>query len=260
MLSARDIRLLLFIGYCLAYPLAVLPPIFVDPLLSSHVIYHARHYEHAQEKCLMIFIGLVICEWLVLSDAKSLKRKYLSVLVFLVAIAVSLPIFLPEFPHGNVFNVGTITSFIAAFSIFVWFLCERVALDDNAMQAAGPSTLDYIKALFAFLRQGAFAGVALFGALFFAAFTTDFKYAETAVTQESDRFWLHLNTAMQIAFYTIFLVVGPLRYLFLATLTVLAQFKAVTAKMDRAPEGSSTSQTTGVTGRLFPEPEQRKAQ
>lgn len=232
MLSRKDIKTLLMLGYAAGYIVAVSAPIFIDPLLKSHVVYSSRHYPYAF-LCAPIFILFLTIQFLLLKSARTTSRMYISACTFLLSITVSLPIFLPEFPHGNLFAVGTTTTFLSAFSIFVWSIGSRIYLSDDALKSAGSATFEYIKALFAFIRQSALAGVALFGALFFAAFSTEFKYVENTVTDKSDQFWLSLNISIQIAFYTTYLVAGSLRYLFTMTLQILAQFKYVAAQIDR---------------------------
>jgi hypothetical protein len=90
-----------------------------------------------------------------------------------------------------------------------------------------------MKVLFSFVRQGAFAGVTLFGALFFAAFATAFKYTEFTVTSKSDAFLLNINMLFQFAFYAIYAIVGAIRYFFLMNVTILSQFKTLAKRLDR---------------------------
>ncbi len=232
MSSIRDIRILLFIAHAIGYPLAVLPPIFIDPLLKSHTVYPLRQYSYAIF-CLPIYILLLSAQYFVLTKRKTLKSLYISVCIFLAATIVSLPIFLPELPHGNVFNVAVITAFFSAFAIFVWSIGDRISMDPTTLRSAGHETFEYLKALFAFLRQGAFAAVALFGALFFAAFTTGFKYIESIVTDKSDVFLLNLNLSFQIGFYALYSVIGPVRYFFVMNFHILSQFRDIAVRLDR---------------------------
>jgi hypothetical protein len=232
MLSRKDIKILLLAGYAAGYIVAVSAPIFIDPLHKSHVVYSSRNYPHAI-LCVPIFLLLFTVEIFILKSAKTTLRMYLSACVFLTSIAISLPIFLPEFPHQNLFAVGTTTTFLSGFTIFVWSIGDRINLSEDILKSAGVATFDYIKAVFTFMRQAAFAGVALFGALFFAAFATEFKYDTTTVTDKSDQFWLMLNTSLQLTFYTTYLVVGSLRYLFMMALKTLSDFKYVAAQIDR---------------------------
>lgn len=229
----RDIKILLFLGYALSYLLAVVPPIVIDPLLKSHVTYPSRHYSHAY-LCALIYASLLVAEFIILRSTKKLATLYASVGPFVAAIALSFPIFLPEFPHGNVFAVGSTTAFLSLFTVFVWWMCSHISADAQSLTSAGQASFEYLKTLFAFARQGAFAGVTLFGALFFAAFTTEFKYSETTVTEKSEVFLLNINAALQIAFYATFCVIGAVRYFFVMNLDVLARFKEIAIKMDGA--------------------------
>src|SRR6202035_2991599 len=196
----RDIKVLLFTGYALSYLLAVGAPIVIDPLLTSHVTYPSRHYPFAY-LCAPIFVFLLIAEFIILRLTKNLAALYGSVAPFLAAILLSFPIFLPEFPHGNIFAVGSTTAFLSLLTMFVWSMCNHISEDAKSLTSTGQASFEYLKTLFAFARQGAFACVTLFGALFFAAFTTEFKYSETTVTEKSEVFLLNINAALQIAFY-----------------------------------------------------------
>lgn len=224
--------MLLFLGYSVGYPLAVLPPILIDPLLKSHVVYGARIYPDAPFFCSLIYIVSLPIYAALLVWAKDANRLYISVFVFIASIVASLPFFFPEFPHGNLFAVGSVTAFSSAFSIFVWSVGEKIYLNNEALDAAGPATFEYVKALFTFVRQAAFAGVALFGALFFAAFSTEFSYAKDISSDLGELFWLHINISMQITFYAFYLVGGVVRYFFTMTLIMLLQFRFVASKLD----------------------------
>ena len=227
----RDIKIVLFLGYAWSYLLAVVPPIVLDPLLTSHVTYPSRHYTYAY-LCGPIYALLLLAELFLLRRTKAATVLYASVGPFLVAIVLSFPIFLPEFPHGNIFAVGSVTSFLSAFTIFVWWMCSHISADANSLTSAGQASFEYLKTLFTFARQGAFACVTLFGALFFAAFTTEFKYAESTVTEKPEIFLLNVNGALQIAFYAIYCVFGVVRYFFATNLNILARFKEIAIEMD----------------------------
>jgi hypothetical protein len=111
-------------------------------------------------------------------------------------------------------------------------MCNHISEDAQSLTSAGQASFEYLKTLFAFGRQGAFAGVTLFGALFFAAFTTEFKYSETTVTEKSEVFLLNINAALQIAFYATYCVMGAIRYFFVMNLNVLSRFKEIAIEMD----------------------------
>jgi hypothetical protein len=228
----RDIKVLLAVGYIIGYPLAVLAPILIDPLLKSHVNYPSRNYPYA-ELCLPIYITLLTAEAALFKWKTTTASLYVSVCIFALSLIVSLPIFLPEFPHGNLLAVGTVTGFLSAFSIFVWSIGDQISINPTALATAGNATFEYLRALLSFVRQGAFAGVALFGALFFAAFTTEFQYIDTTVTAQADKFLLHINTSAQIGFYAIYAISGPIRYFFLMNLQILSHFREIAARLDR---------------------------
>jgi hypothetical protein len=231
MQSIRDIKILIFVGYAVSYILAVFGPIFIDPILKSHVLFGQRTYPCAI-LCIPIYTALLLCQSILLWRGSTTKSLYMSVVIYIISILLTFPLFLPEFPHGNVFSVAMTSSFLSAFTIFVWWICNNISIDDREIRKAGTNTLDYIKTLFAFARQGAFAGVALFGALFFASYATGFKFIEAVVTEKSDIFLLNANVNAQIAFYATYCVVGPIRYFFMSSMKILGQYRELTKRLD----------------------------
>jgi hypothetical protein len=235
-----DLKIVLWLGYAFGYCLAVGPPIFIDPILASHTVYPSRHYPHALF-CVPIYVALIGVVGVLLRSSSRILVLYLSVCIFTISIICSFPIFVPEVPHGNLLAVGLTTALLAAFTIFVWSMCDRMTKDSMSPDVSGEAGFEYLKVLFAFARQGAFAGVTLFGVFFFAAFTTEFKYIDITVSSNADKFWLILNAALQIAFFAIYAASGPIRYFFVMSLEILSQFKKIAAQIDseeraRAPK------------------------
>jgi hypothetical protein len=227
----RDVKILLMFGYAMAYPLAVLAPILLDPRLATHPAFPARTYPRAW-LCLPIYIfllGLVLAMFKLKSTTSAL---YWSICAFASAIVISLPIFLPEFPHGNLLAVGTVTSLLFAFTIFMWSACEAICTDASTV-SAGDANLGYLKELLSFVRQTTFAGVGVFSGLLYGVFTLEFEYINNiANNNQSDKFLLSLNAGAQVAFYAIFAVAGPFRYFFLTSMRVLSEFKKMAAALD----------------------------
>jgi hypothetical protein len=232
MISTKDIKILLFVGYAVGFVLSVFAPIVIDPILKSHVLFAPRHYPYAP-LCLPLYISLLATQLIIFKKWNSIRSLYLSVLVFVCFIAATLPIFLPEFPHGNIFSVGMVTAFLSSFSIFVWSISNRIMIEDEVIEAADSNTLEYIKTLFTFVRQAAFAGVALFGALFFASYTTGLKFVEAVSTDKSDVLLLNSNIYAQITVAAFYCVIGPLRYFFISSMKILDQFKDITTRLDQ---------------------------
>lgn len=229
----KDLKILLMIGYIVGYPLAVLPPILIDPVLVSHVNYpEPRQYPY-RLVCLFIFLLMLTAQCYVFRVKSSIMSLYGSVCVYLLAIIFSFPIFLPEFPHGNILAVGITTGFFSAFTIFVWSIGDQISIDVKSLETAGTATFEYLKAILTFVRQGAFAAVTLFGALFFAAFTTEFQFGDATVTAPQDKFLFHLNTAIQIGFYSTYSIVGVVRYFFVMNLQLLSNFKEIATRLDQ---------------------------
>ena len=137
----KDIKILLFVGYAFSYVLAIFAPIVFDPILKAHVLFSPRHYPYAI-LCLPIYILLLGVVSIIFLRGKTVRSLYTSVLVYIAAIVLTFPIFLPEFPHGNVFSVGITSAFIFAFSAFVWSVSNRIMIADAIIEAAGINTLD----------------------------------------------------------------------------------------------------------------------
>jgi len=229
--SSKDIKILLFLGYAVGYPLAVLPPILIDPILKSHILYPPRSYAYAF-LCLPIYLVLLIGQATALSKTSSLKSLYISICGFFGSILVSLPVFWPEVPHQNVLGVGFMTALLSTVSVFVWSIGRQITLNERMIRSSGPMTLEYIKALSSFVRQGAFACVTLFGAIFFVAWTTMIKFVDQLVTNQTEIFWLHNNIGVQMIFYTLYAVAGIARYFFVMNVQTLLHFRLVATRLD----------------------------
>lgn len=76
-----DIKLLLILGYTIGYPLAVVPPMIIDPRLTSHVEFSSRHYPDAIF-CLPIFLSLAIFIIELFKVKSSLYTLYSSVVMY----------------------------------------------------------------------------------------------------------------------------------------------------------------------------------
>jgi hypothetical protein len=236
--TIKDIKVLLFVGYAIAYPVAVLPPIIIDPLLKSHVIYPSRHYVYAY-LCVLIYAFLLAAQFILLKRSKSILSLYFSICVFWIVIIFSMPIFLPEFPNSNLFSVGAATTLLFAFTILIWWLGAQIAIDPASLKSAGHETFEYMKAVVVSIRQGAIAGVPFFTALFFAVLNVEFIYAEASVIDKSDLFLLKMSAGFKVAFYVIIFVVGVVRYFFIMSLQFIFQFKEVAVRLDREAAGKA---------------------
>jgi len=225
MQSTKDIKFLLLAGYIAFYFLAVGPPIFIDSRLTSHVLFGPRSYYPYAFFCIAIFVVFFGTQALIMSRSDTIPSLYATTVIFFVAIIASLPIFLPEFPHGNLVFVGVMATFLFSFSIFVWSIGRQISGYTLSLEPKGKGVTDYLNSLSTFVRQGAFAAVTLFGVLFYGAFTNMFVYVDSIVKSDPDRFLVKFNAAMQVSFYAIFSIAGAVRYLFLMNLHVLSEYK-----------------------------------
>src|SRR5947209_2337284 len=136
MLSIRDIQFFLFCAYAVGYPVAVVAPVLIDPLLQTHAQFGPRQHPLAPW-CIPIYILLLIAVGILFKKTPRISWLYWSILIAAAAFAISLPFFLPEFPHGNLFAVGSITLFLCALSVFVWSVCHRIAADTELLAPPG---------------------------------------------------------------------------------------------------------------------------
>ncbi|MGO8869394.1 MAG: hypothetical protein ACLQME_23140 [Alphaproteobacteria bacterium] len=231
-----DIKIFLFLSYAFSYLVAIYPPILIDPHLSFHAQYGARNYPNSW-LCGPIYLSMLLVMVIYLRWVASELALYLSSILFVFFIIITIPIFSQqEFPHGNLVFVGSLTTFMALLSIFISSIEIKICLNQDALDTAGEATFDYVKQLSIFARQGAFASVALFSALFFTAFQQDFKYADSMLKNDapdSERFLVHLNAAIQVMFFTVIAVSGAVRYLFLLNLRMLSQYRYIAARLDK---------------------------
>src|ERR1041384_2319912 len=117
--TAKDITRLLFVAYAIGYLLAVVPPIFIDPVIT-HVRFFVRTYP-LWYASIPIYGGLLGVQfWLLLWKAPSVNRLYVSVAVFFFSIVVTLLFFTPELPHGNIITVGALTAFLTAPTVMIF--------------------------------------------------------------------------------------------------------------------------------------------
>jgi hypothetical protein len=228
----RDIKIVLVTGYALAYVIAIFGPIVIDPQLTTHVLFPSRNYPF-KWLCAPLLLTLILTELWFLRRATEPGQLYASVLIFLAFALATLPVFVPEFPHGNILSVGVTTSILSASTIFVWQMGGRV-ISIKDVSVAGRETIEYLKTLLTFIRQGAFAGITLFGALFFSAYSTGFNYVQSTVDPGAkvEIFLLKANVGFQIGFFGVYAIAGMLRYFFSMTLRILEEYREIALVID----------------------------
>lgn len=233
-ISPLDIKIFLWVGYAFFFLLAIAGPLFVDSQLASHVQYPGRTYPNAIYSA-PIFIALVVLEAYLLKIAETPRGLLFTVGLFLICTLSTTWIFRPEFPHGNIVSVAVGGAFLSSITIFVWWMCNQI-LSSREENTGARETIEYLKSSLAFVRQATFAGLALFGAFFFTAYSTGFSYVESTVTpgptSAKEILLLKANIGFQIAFYGIYSLAGILRYFLQTTLRALTQFQVLAARTD----------------------------
>jgi hypothetical protein len=139
--------------------LATVPQVILDPLFSSHVAFPNRHYPRAW---LIAPIAVVLFIVTLLVSRKAHRHRYFFAMVpFLVACAISIPIFPPEIPHGNLqFVCGT----WLLFSVVTVWIHEVPIVNpgDNNPSPTAQAQIEYIKEQTAIWKGCAFGLLAIY--------------------------------------------------------------------------------------------------
>jgi hypothetical protein len=261
MQSIKDIKIVLFLGYAVGYLLAILPPIFIDPFVK-HARYGYRDYGHASEICIFLFVLFLVLQfvylWKITPESPyavyrifkaefKISKFYISTLIFVGQISITLPFFLPETPHGNVAVTGATTALLSALATYIWLCCARFSIKENELSASDKNdTLEYIKLIATFIGRSGLAIIATFVSIIFYAYSTGFYYAKESVTDMAgtvntvDLGLLTRNVGWQLGFVASYALLGPVRYLFNEYMHFLLQFKNI------ALQTASTSKSAAM--------------
>jgi len=189
-------------GYCLA----ALPPIFVDPLLKSHISFPGgRHYHRTW--LTILFAGIVALSTWVLAKRRS---NPLVVGVPLVAgtFATNVFLFPQEFPYDHVLFVTAVWTSVC--SIWIWI---RYSADLACrMACAGDvTTVEYVKEQASFFRALAFGLVGAFLAMLVAALVAIHGANSSIVTNKAEAFLLQRLSDFVVAAYALLLLFCPVQ-------------------------------------------------
>lgn len=204
------------IGFCvkmsvantLGYLMATIPPLVVDPKLLHHARYGARSYAVGW---LVVPIGLVVglLTFLVMSRIQKRNRPFWTSGPLLVACILSLPLFLPEFPHANVLGTTAICFALSTLTTWIHYhaLDSEYATDEKIDRAA---RLERAKEEIVFWRSGltAFLGVFLVVMLSWSGLMIDL--ARRIDTDPSEQMLLYNVVGFNVTFAALFIVFGPL--------------------------------------------------
>ncbi len=210
------------IGYC--ETVAVIS--YVDPRLSSHVLYGARIYTYGY---FAIFLGLPL---FIVTYAMLRARRgrawqcFGSCFPILITSAIAMPVFRPEVPHGNL-TMWTLT-FSASAMIAAWLRNSgpNLAFVSNP-KIPLQARLEGLKSMLAIWQTLTLGtGAAVLGALVPWGLAI-LHNNDAIVTKESERFILNSASIFQFGTVALALLIGPVRECIAQVLAIGAMFSAI---------------------------------
>ncbi|HEY2234857.1 MAG TPA: hypothetical protein VGK01_15405 [Candidatus Angelobacter sp.] len=189
------------------YLLATLPPIVLDPRLPSHVAFPGgRHYERAYY-IVPIALGVVSGTWLWMGNS---RIRYVAItLLFVAACILSIPIFRPEVPHGNLIFVGTAWSLLSMLTLWIHTREIRDPSERTPLPASN-ARIDFIKEETA-IWKGVSLGLGTGYLAIVMTLTLAFHTANREiVTSPRDIFILNQYSNFLLAFMSLFMFLGPI--------------------------------------------------
>ena len=183
---------ILFYGYFLGYIIAIAGPIFLDSKLSLHVCYGPGFYLLVP----LVFLSLAVliaAEYVVLRYAKRAVDLYWSLVPYAIAFALSLPIFLPEMPHGNLTFVYLIVLTLSAAAISLRANMDRLLLDSTALRRDDPDQREYLREALSFSKQLTFALLAAYATVIITWYSRTLGFIKGTVFAPGEIFLLSVN-------------------------------------------------------------------
>jgi hypothetical protein len=221
-------KLILFFAYLTGYILEVAGPIFGDPLLTSSVN-GARSYSFAP-LTIPILIALAIAECIVLRKAKNIVDLYRSLIPYSVAFVLTLPIFIPGFPHPNVCFVYLCCMFLAAATMTLQHKLEKICLKDPQSHHTNGNAIVYLKEAMSTLNQVMITILTVFAGFAIAFYSEMIVMNRATVTAPKDVWLMSMYSGFQIGWISLFFMVGPFFCVFQITMKLLGQMKQIAEK------------------------------
>lgn len=194
---------------CVGYVLATVPPTIIDPLLKHHVLFPERHYPLAWIIWLVALFTAVSTFSLTYYIRSRVGRLVTVTSLLILAYILTLPVLLPELPHGNVVGVGAIWLAVTCGWLLIryfLFRTDSVALslaDKDVRLQFTSQHLDFAKLLF----LGLFAGY--FG-LIVTWFHEVHLYNRAMVTDAGEAYLLNMKVGLDVAVISFFYFFGIL--------------------------------------------------
>jgi hypothetical protein len=181
--------------------LATVPPLILDPQLTSHVRYGARTYSDTTWVLPVCAATFFITLAMTVLPRTSRRLAY-PLLPLAAALLCSLPFLRPEVPHGNVVMVGTVWLLV----LFVWHWIHvglEVPGDSHGL------SVDYLKEEILFCRSLLLGFVAAYLSLFITALTALHTSNTSIVKKASEVFLLQKYSDLQVSLISILFFLGP---------------------------------------------------
>jgi hypothetical protein len=113
----RRIAKKISVGGGLAYLWATLPPLFIDRSLTHNVRYpYAREYPGAIYYIIPVSIATILITYIWMRKRKSILA---GLCPFALALTGSMPIFRPEFPHGQLLHAGGLWLVVGGLTLWI---------------------------------------------------------------------------------------------------------------------------------------------
>jgi hypothetical protein len=204
------------IGFCIkialantaGYLMATVPPILIDPQLTHHVRYGARHYSIGWW-VLLIGLAVGVSTFLTMAKIQRRHRAFWNSAPLWLASVLTLPFFLPEFPHMNL--TGATAFFFVLSTAAVWIRYQPVEsqyVDDPKIDRT--ARLERVKEEILFWRNGitTVLGTTIVAAISYCLLNLDgFRHVDPDPSEQV----LACNyTGFSTGVYFIWLIFGPL--------------------------------------------------
>jgi len=235
---------ILFYGYLTGYILQIVGPIFIDPLLTTNVLYGVRTYPYVI-LTIPIFLILVSAEYAILNWAERTKDLYWTLVPYSVAFALTLPLFVPGFPHANVTFIYVCGLVISALAIAIQQNIEGLRLDQSALQTGGRQLVDYLKEALSLSKQIMVALLAGYAGLVITFYSRMIALNGITVSNADEVLLMSMNTGFHFGWISVYFLIGPVYCTFRTTIQLLSQLKTVVhngALADGAATGTPVAQ------------------
>lgn len=196
------------IANTLGYWMCTIPPMIIDPRLAHTPNQAVRHYPYAW----LIFpiglaLGVVTC--FVMTRTQRCRRVLWDGLVFSLASILSLPLFLPAFPHSYVWPVSVLLLLLSVLT--VWIHNELIEVEyASDKKIARDARLERVKEEILFWKEGMFAIIAAYLALLVSWFNILHELNLQVTSDRGEQLLLNSVSVILVSTISVWVVFGPL--------------------------------------------------